>query len=189
MAVLSWLKKFAPSSLKTGQEQDRLLFRFQLRPGQLPTWATSLRLSNASKTMMTSNTVNYFLIYSALGYLTIAEAQNASPLRIDPNSKASVVAAFSKFVLPEISRWSSARRERLKLSLAYFLRKPQILEDEVLGNMQDLTMAPPYNIVLWFSWMFEALFPYVEIESVDIRNLKEDNDILQMNFEPGDPAQ
>ncbi|GIW98760.1 MAG: hypothetical protein KatS3mg111_2093 [Pirellulaceae bacterium] len=131
-------------------------------------------------------TVNHCLIESALGYLAIAEAENGKPLPLDPDDEASMKAAFTKYVKPEVERWSSHRRERLKLSLVYFLDKPNVLEDDVLANIQDLTMREPSDIRQWFLWLYESLFPNENAKSVDVSDVVEDNDVMQMNFEPGE---
>lgn len=131
-------------------------------------------------------TVNCYLIESALLYLMTAEAEYGKPLPLDPNDEGSMKRAFTLYVRPEVQRWSSDRRERLKLSLAYFLQKPDVLEDDVLANVQDLTMPEPSDIQQWFLWLYESLFPNENARSVDVSDVVEDNDVMEMNFEPGE---
>ena len=131
-------------------------------------------------------TVNCYLILSALGYLEIAEAEYGKPLPLDPEDEGSMKRAFTQYVCPEVQRWSSDRRERLKLSLVYFLDKPEVLENDVLANVQDLTMPEPSDIRRWFLWLYESLFPNEHVRTVDVSDVVEDNDVMQMNFEPGE---
>ena len=129
------------------------------------------------------NTVNHCLIESALGYLMIAEAENGSPLNLAPDIEANIKGTFTDHVKPEVERWSKERSARLKLSLAYFINKPEVLEDEILANIQDLTMPEPADIQQFFRWLYEVLFPNEPITEVDVTNVEEDNDVMQMNFE------
>jgi hypothetical protein len=130
--------------------------------------------------------VNHCLIESALGYLMIAEAENGTPLPLDPDDEASMKRAFKEYVQPQVQRWSPDRQERLKLSLVYFLDKPNVLQDDVLANIQDLTMREPSDTQKWFLWLYESLFPNENVNRVDVSDVVEDNDVMQMNFEPGD---
>ena len=126
--------------------------------------------------------VNYHLIESALGYLSISEVNNGRPLNLNPECEVSIKSEFSSHILTGTERWPNEKQEQLKLSLAYFLQKPEILDNNVLANVQDLTMPEPVDIRQFFSWLYEALFPDSPIECVDISNVIEDNDIMQVNF-------
>lgn len=132
------------------------------------------------------HTVNHCLIESALGYLMIAEAENGAPLNLAPDVEPNIKEAFEKYVKPEVEQWSEKRFERLKLSLAYFVNKPDVLSDDVLANVQDLTMPEPSDIQQFFRWFYEVLFPDQPIKNIDVSNVKEDNDVMQMNFDPGE---
>jgi len=131
-------------------------------------------------------TVNHCLIESALGYLMIAEAANGKPLLLDPDDECSTKGVFTRYVQPQVQRWSSRRRERLRLSLAYFLERPAVLADDVLANIQDLTMREPSDIRQWFLWLYESLFPNENVKGVDVSNVVEANNVMEMNFEPGE---
>jgi hypothetical protein len=133
-------------------------------------------------------TVNYYLLQAAIAYLEIAEAENGQPLDLDPNDESLMKRSFEAHVRPEVNRWSPVRRERLKKSLAYFLYRPVVLRDEVLANVQDLTMSEPADIRQFFVWLYESLFPDERLRDVDISNVSEDNDIMQINLEPGELA-
>jgi hypothetical protein len=130
--------------------------------------------------------VNHYLIESALSYLMVAEAENGKPLPIDPDDESSAKQSFELYVVPRVRRWSLLRRDRLRLSLAYFLNHPAVLEDDVLANVQDLTMREPSDIQRFFRWLFESLFPETRLSEVDLSGVTEDNDVMQMNFEPGE---
>ncbi len=116
----------------------------------------------------------------------IAEAENGEPLGLRPDDESCMKQAFEMHVRPEIERWSSARRERLKLSFAYFLERPHVLEDDVIANAQDLTMPEPSDIRRFFLWLYESIFPDDNVADIDVSDAKEDNDVMQMNFEPGE---
>lgn len=113
----------------------------------------------------------------------IAEAENGSPLNLAPDVESNIKRAFADHIKPEVARWSDERSSRLKLSLAYFTNRPEVLEDEVLANIQDLTMPEPADIQQFFLWLYEVLFPNEPISEIDVSNVEEDNDVMQMNFE------
>ena len=86
-----------------------------------------------------------------------------------------------QYVRTIVSGWSSHMREKLKLSFAYFIHKPEILEFEVLANAQDLTIRKVDDYVQLFKWLYEVLFPDDPIESIDISNVVEINNIMEIN--------
>lgn len=118
----------------------------------------------------------------------IAEAENGGPLELQPDNESIIKKSFAVYVRPEVERWSDGRRNRLKMSLAYFINKPVVLENDVLANVQDLTMPEPRDIRQFFEWFYEALFPDHPMNEVDVSNVQEDNDVMQMNFDPGELA-
>jgi len=131
-------------------------------------------------------TVNYWLIFSAIGQLMAAEARNGGPLGLLPDVESNIKQAFSLHVKPRIDGWPDRRRERLRLSLAYFIGKPSVLEYDVLANIQDLTMPEPSDFSQFFRWLYESLFPDQPMNELDLSGVQEDNDAMQMNFEPGE---
>jgi len=90
---------------------------------------------------------------------------------------------FGEHVRPWIERWPADRREQLKLSLAHFLDKPEVLEYKALAQVQDFTMREPSDIQCWFRWLYEVLFPEQDITEVDLSDVVEDNDVMKTNFQ------
>ncbi len=82
-------------------------------------------------------TVNYWLIYAALGPLEESGASGGRP-HVDPDNAVALRAEFGVWVVPPFSRWAPFWKEQLRLSLAYYLRRPEVLSGEVLGSLQDL---------------------------------------------------
>lgn len=130
---------------------------------------------------MKSKVVNYWLIWNAFGYLEIAEAEKGCPLDINPNDESSSKRAFNQYVRPEVQKWSVKFIDSLRLSFAYFINRPEILEYRILANIPDLTMAEPSDIQIFFLWFWESLFPGENIERVDVSGVREDNDVMQVN--------
>lgn len=127
------------------------------------------------------STVNYWLIWHAVGLLEIAELESGEPLGFDPDDETSTKAAFEKHVCPSLHQWTTERTERLMLSLAYFHSKEEILDDQILANLPELTMPEPENTSLFFRWLFEALFPDRDIDSIQVESVEEANDVMEAN--------
>ena len=126
-------------------------------------------------------TVNYWAIYEALGYLETAEAENGGPLQLDPNDELSAKENFNAYIKPYLNKWPQHNLERFKLSMAYYIDRPDILEYKVLANLQDLTMKEPSDIRNFFLWLWECIFPELKIEEMHIKGVKENNDFTQNN--------
>lgn len=133
-------------------------------------------------------TVNCYLIMTAFGILEVAEVENGGPLPLDPDDERSMKDAYARHVKPWVDRWAQHRKDELKRSLAYFLQKPEVLENDVLANVQDLTMPEPSDIQKLFLWLYEVLFPDEPPSEVDLSDVVEDNDIMKTNFSPDDWA-
>lgn len=131
-------------------------------------------------------TANYWFIFSAVGHLMVAEAKNGGPLGLLPDVESNIKEAFAAYIKPQVLRWPEKRIQRLRLSLAYFINKPRVLEYDVLANVQDLTMPEPSDYQQFFRWLYEVLFPDQPMEEIDLSDVQEDNDVMQMNFEPGE---
>ncbi|HEV2971210.1 MAG TPA: hypothetical protein VGY55_14645 [Pirellulales bacterium] len=130
-------------------------------------------------------TVNYHFISRALGILTIEEAQRGTPLDLDPDSEESSKRVFRQHVVPFVDRWPKWRREMLHLSLAYSLNDVDVL-DRILAGEQDLTMSEPSDIRRFFLWLWETLCPEEDYQKVDLRDVVENNDMMEPNPQPQD---
>ncbi len=78
--------------------------------------------------------VNHCLIYSLLSTLECLEV--CEDPSFDPDNRERVQALFREFVLPSFRTWSGKWREKLKLSLAYFISRPDVLENDVLAALR-----------------------------------------------------
>lgn len=122
---------------------------------------------------------NYFLIESAVGALGIAQQMGEISTIIDPDDSRQMRKHFKHVVVPYVDEWSDSYRNALKLSLAYYLHKPQYLE-KALNDLQDLDMPAPVDTTLFFSLMYDALYPGEDWRSVDTSDLVENNDSNEM---------
>lgn len=84
-------------------------------------------------------------------------------------------------VRPYINGWSKRYCDKLRLSLAYFMRRPEIL-DRVLAGQQDLDMPEPSNIVRFFTILWESLFPGQDQHTLDLTDIQEKNDVMEINL-------
>ena len=130
--------------------------------------------------------MNYWLIWDALGALERTEAVSGVPLGIDPNSETSSKEASRRFVRPWVHRWSAERVARLRLSLAYYLSRTDILDDNVLASLPDLAITQPKNTQLFFVRLWEVVFPEQGPTTLDVSAVTEDNDVMQVNKLPGE---
>lgn len=101
-------------------------------------------------------------------------------LNIDPNNEARLRELFRAHVRPFVDGWSERYREKLRLSLAYFMRRPEIL-DRVLASQQDLDMPEPSNIFQFFTILWEILFPEQDPTTLDSTDIEEKNDVMEIN--------
>ena len=124
--------------------------------------------------------VNYWIIFDALSALEAEEAMQGD-LGIDTDDTASVANAFASIVVPEVRRWSAPWREKLKLSLAYYLRQPDILVDAVLASLQDLRLAEPSDPACFFRLLWDSLFPGERPDGVRLDDIVENNDVMEIN--------
>lgn len=129
------------------------------------------------------NYVNHILIERALGYLAVPEATDGTPLVLDPNNGGSMKQAFAKYIRPNVESWSNNKRNTLKLSFAYFIQRPEILDYQVLAKVPDLPLCDdPIDIQAFFLWLYETLFPNDPISQIDVSEVIEKNDIWEFNF-------
>jgi hypothetical protein len=125
--------------------------------------------------------VNYHLIDSAMARLTVENVKSNGALNIDPDDEGRLRELFTALVRPSVSRWSARYQDKLRLSLAYYLRRPEIL-DRVLAGQQDLDMPEPSDIVQFFTILWESLFPEQDWRALDATNLEENNDVMEINL-------
>lgn len=124
--------------------------------------------------------VNHYLIDGALAPLTIANAKLNGALDLDPEDEVRLREIFRVHIGPYIDGWSKESRDKLRLSLAYYLHHPAIL-DGVLAGQQDLDMPEPSNVVRFFTILWESLFPGQDRHSLDITNVEQKNDVMEIN--------
>ena len=125
--------------------------------------------------------VNYYLIDCALAPLTIENAELDGELNINPDDEPRLRQLFLTLVRPSIDGWSKSYRDKLRLSLAYYLHRPEVL-DRVLASQQDLDMPEPSDIVQFFTILWESLFPGQDQHTVDLTDLEENNDVMEINL-------
>lgn len=126
-----------------------------------------------------STTVNYFLIESVLNVIAISQMTGELTCILDPDNADQMRAVFLSIPAVDISEWSEYYRSKLRLSLAYYLHRPECLH-RVLGGAQELDMPEPKDIVRFFSLLFEVLFPGDNWRSVNTARVVEDNDFNEM---------
>jgi hypothetical protein len=126
-------------------------------------------------------TVNYWYIWDAFSELEHTEARHGRPLNIDANDEMSMRNAFDLYVRPWVSRLKPESISLLRLSLAYFLKKPDFTGGEVLAHVPDLTLNRPENERIIFEWMWRSLFPDVDYRTIDTSECIEDNDMMKVN--------
>jgi hypothetical protein len=122
--------------------------------------------------------VNYWTIYSAIAVLEQAESMHGE-LGIDPDDTNSVRNALAAIVAPHVQKWSPFWRNKLRLSLAYYIRRPDILNYKVLANLQDFSMAEPSDVRGFFSVLWDVLFPGENLKAVSLDDVVENNDIME----------
>jgi len=81
--------------------------------------------------------VNYWLIVAAFSPL---EARNGD-LGIDPDDEGLMRRLFADIVAPVVRNWPEVWLDKLRLSLAYYMSRPEILQHNVLDTLQDLGEA------------------------------------------------
>jgi hypothetical protein len=127
---------------------------------------------------------NFWHIWDALGALEIAQAEYGRPLDINPEDENSAKLAFQRHVKPWVNKWPAERVEEFKVSLAYFMNNEFVLDDRVLGSLQDLAMDQPKDVCRFFRWLWESLFPGQNWMAIDLRGVKEKNDVMATNRSP-----
>lgn len=125
--------------------------------------------------------VNYFLIEATLAPLTIRSVTSNGELTIDPDDTVELRQIINAHVVPYVEQWSDKYREKLRLSLACFLQRPDVL-DRVLASQQDLEMPEPSDLVGFFCVLWECLFPGQDAGTVDLSHIEEDNDMMEINL-------
>lgn len=129
---------------------------------------------------MNKRHVNYWLIINAIEAIAVDEVVTDTPILVDADDEESVKAAVRECVLPSVMRWSPEKRERLRLSLAYFLRKePYFVVEMAFTHMQDRYMPDPKDGRAFLIWLWECLYPGESYENVDITNVVEINDVFR----------
>jgi hypothetical protein len=123
---------------------------------------------------------NYWLLHSALSPLEEMEAKQDESID-DPDDPEKVRRVMVEKIKPVIENWSSASREKLRISLAYFIRKPQFLVDRVLGSLQDLSMPEPAHPEEFFQIMWDAIFPGERWQDISTVGVVENNDMMEIN--------
>jgi len=122
--------------------------------------------------------VNYYTIIAAIDALMIEELTH-DELGIDPDDERDVRRAFATIVAPKVSRWSPYWRDTLRLALAYYIERPDVLNYKVLAKLQDFSMPEPADVAGFFRIMWEVLFPDEDLEAVSLDDVVENNDPME----------
>ena len=124
--------------------------------------------------------VNYWLVIKAIETIAVCEVVTDTPILDNADDEASVKRAIGECVVPSVLHWSSEMRDRLKLSLAYFLRKdPYLVAETAFAHMQDRYMPDPKDGKKFLTWLWECLYPSESYENMDITDVVEMNDVFK----------
>lgn len=124
--------------------------------------------------------VNYWLIFTALSPLSAAEAERGD-LGIDPDDEALVRKMFADIVAPVVLKWPEPWLSKLRLSLSYFIQRPEILKDKVLGQCQGINLPDPSDVSGFFRLLWDTLFLGQRFDEVSLNDVVENNDVMEIN--------
>jgi hypothetical protein len=125
--------------------------------------------------------VNYWLIGCALGALEEEESR-LGDLEIDPDDARLMRELFSRIVAPRVRNWREIWREKLRVTLAYYIRRRIALDYETFGGLlQDLTMPEPSDMAAFLSLLSDVLFEGQSWEEVRLEGVVENNDVMEIN--------
>lgn len=129
---------------------------------------------------MINRNVNYWLVIKAIETIAVCEVVTGTPILDNADDEACVKRAMRECVVPSVMHWSSEKRDRLKLSLAYFLRKdPYYVAETAFAYMQDRYMPDPKDGRTFLIWLWESLYPGESYEDMDIADVVEINDVYK----------
>ena len=124
--------------------------------------------------------VNYWLVIDAIETIAVDEVVTDTPILVNADDEDCVKRAMRECVVPSVMLWSPEKRDRLKLSLAYFLRtNPYFVAETAFTYMQDRYMPDPKDGRTFLIWLWECLYPGESYEDVDITDVVEINDVFR----------
>lgn len=81
------------------------------------------------------------------------------------------------FLLPEFNKKKQIIQEITKNTLAYYLSNSQKIDFESIFDSLLIPLETPHNVVLFFQWIWEVLFPNQSKEYIKNEIVIEDFDI------------